>query len=214
MHKLQPKQVNKLFGHKHYPEKFASGTSNFATITSTMTDCFTAYNVANKASSGITDLGVDGTYCKLMYASNNAPIMTSLGEEVYATLQKEITNDWTVFYHYVSAADGLVYDYTFPEDSQIILCYIYRAQFGKVWNDINSFDKMQNTRKKIYDVANVQTVAIPYEKEFFGPLPMVQAIDKTGNSINGFPYSLDDPLNPTQINIDFGVAVDAWVIIC
>lgn len=213
MHKLQPKQVNKIFGVKHFPEKFASGTTNFATVTSMMTDCFTAYGVTDKLSSGPTDIGVDGTYCRLMYASNNAPLQTLNGEEVYATLQKEISNAWTVFYHYVSKDDGLVYDYSFVNDTEVILQYIYRAQLAKVWNDINSFDRIQNTRKKYIDVANVQTISIPYEVEYFGWLPCVQAIDKTGNSITGFPWSLDDINNPTQIDVDFGVPVDAWIII-
>ena len=214
MHKLEPKQINKIFGHKHYPEKFSSGTSNFRTVTSMMTDCFAVYNVANKLSSGVNDTGVDGSYCKLMYVSNNAPIQTLNGEEVYATLQKEISNAWTVFYHYISKDDGIVYDYTFTSNQQVILCYIYKDQLGKVWNDINSFDKMQNTRKKYVDVSNVQTITIPYEVEYFGWLPCVQAIDKNGNSITGFQWSLDNINNPTQISIDFGMPVDAWVIIC
>lgn len=212
MHKLQPKQVNKLFGHIHYPEKFASGVSTSQTVTSTMTDCFTLYSVENKLSSGITDTGVDGTRVKLMYAANNAPIMTSLGEEVYGVLTKVLTV-WTINYKYLSQADGNVYDYTFTANTDAIFSYIYRAQLGKVWNDINSFQQIQNTRKMYIELDNDQLITVDYNPEYFGQLPIVQGIDDSGNSFVA-PFSVDSVTNCTQISFDFGVPISGYLIIC
>lgn len=212
MHKLHPKQINKIFGHKHYTEKFNSGVSNSATITTIMTDCFTNYSVEDKFSSNINDLGVDGTYCKLMYASSNSPIQTPRGEEIYATLQKEISNAWTILYHYVSLADGLVYDYTFTTNTEIVLCYIYRAQLGKVWNDINSFQQIQNTRKMYIELDNDQLITVDYNSEYFGQLPIVQVIDDAGNSLVA-PFTVDSVTNCTQISFDFGTPISGYIII-
>lgn len=214
MHKLQPKQINKIFGHKLYTDEFGSGTSTSLVVTSPMTDSFTAFGVDNKASSGINDLGVVLTYCKIERLINGAPFLTQNGEEVYGTLTK-VGPVWTLFYWYLSIDGEVVTPYQFTSETatKLRIVYTYRAQLAKVQTDIVFYDKQHNTRKQFVRVNNVQTITVDYDKEYFGKLPLVNFIDDAGNG-SVVPYTIDDVNDCEQISFDFGTPVSGYIVIC
>lgn len=214
MHKLHPKQINKIFGQKLYTDEFGSGTSTSLVVTSPMTDSFTLYGIDNKASSDTTDTGVDLTYCKLERMINGAPVLTERGEEVYGTLTK-VGPVWTLFYWY-KAIDGEAitpFAFTSDEATKLRIIYTYRAQLAKVQTDILFYDNQQNTRKMYIELDNDQLITVDYNPEYFGQLPIVQGIDDSGNSFVA-PFSVDSVTNCTQISFDFGVPISGYLIIC
>lgn len=213
MHKLHPKQINKIFGQKLYTDEFGSGTSTSLVVTFQMTDSFTLYGIDNKASSGTTDTGVDLTYCKIERMINGAPVLTERGEEVYGTLTK-VGPVWTLFYWYKAIDGEAITPFAFTSDETTLrIIYTYRAQLAKVKTDILFYDNQHNTRKKYVRVENVQTITVDYNKEYFGKLPMVQFIDDSGNG-SVVPYTIDNIEDCQEISFDFGTNVSGYIIIC
>jgi len=214
MHKLHPKQINKIFGQKLYTGEIGSGTSTSLVITADFVSVLTAYGLANKASSGPTDTGVDLTYCKIEHMINGAPILNHNGEEIYGTLTK-VGSVWTIYYWYIAIDGEAVTPYSFTSETatKINIIFNYRSTLDKVKNDILYFDKQHNTRKQYVRVNNVQTITVDYDKNYFGKLPMVQFIDDSGNG-SVVPYTIDNIEDCQEISFDFGTNVSGYIIIC